>query len=246
MEGKEAQREITWSDLTAFQKRKRRKRKEDLSPEEVILKECRERQLFVAAERERIAHFDHYHKAALVIQKAWKMFKFKTKGILKNARDAVRRKRLDAGELEWKQQIAACTIQLAWRKYARRQLLARIKRTGSLAVHVWDPSMLSMKQKQLMQQIYGEYMYAPSWHPTLAAPSRPHWLCQQPSPAALSFNYAIDQYSQPLTYFSNCYPLEERRYSQLEELDKQIQGDLAQLQVNHDGKQPMYYSYNLT
>ena len=40
---------------------------------------------------------------------------------MKNARDAIKLKRLDAGELEWRKQIAACTIQLAWRKYFRRK-----------------------------------------------------------------------------------------------------------------------------
>ena len=84
-------------------------------------------------------------------------FKFKTKGILKNARDAVRRKRLDAGELEWKQQIAACTIQLAWRKYARRQLLARVQHTGNMALRKYDPEMMQLKQRHTMQQIYSEF-----------------------------------------------------------------------------------------
>ena len=83
-------------------------------------------------------------------------FKFKTKGLLKNARDAVRRKRLDAGELEWKQQIAACTIQLAWRKYARRRLLEKLQKNGSLAIHMWDPEMLALRQRRMLELIYGE------------------------------------------------------------------------------------------
>lgn len=83
-------------------------------------------------------------------------YKFKTKGILKNARDAVRLKRLDAGELEWKRQIAACTIQLAWRKFARRKLLDKLKRTGSRVIHSWDNDMLSLKQNYVLQNIYCE------------------------------------------------------------------------------------------
>lgn len=68
----------------------------------------------------------------------------------------MKRKRLDAGELEWKQQIAACTIQLAWRKYARRRLLARLQRGGSLAIHMWDPDMLALKQRRMLELIYGK------------------------------------------------------------------------------------------
>lgn len=86
-------------------------------------------------------------------------FKFKTKGILKNARDAVRKKRLDAGELEWKMQIAACTIQLAWRKYARRQLMKRINNTTNITLHMWDAEMLAMKQKYNLHRIYGKKLY---------------------------------------------------------------------------------------
>jgi len=36
------------------------------------------------------------------------------------ARDAVKLKRLDAGELEWKKQIAACTIQVRRNVYEQR------------------------------------------------------------------------------------------------------------------------------
>lgn len=83
-------------------------------------------------------------------------FKFKTKGILKNARDAVRLKRLDAGEQEWKRQIAACTIQLAWRKYARRKLLDKLYKASSRVINEWDSDMLSLKQDYLLKHIYCE------------------------------------------------------------------------------------------
>lgn len=41
------------------------------------------------------------------------------RGLYKKAKDAIREKRLQAGEEEWTKQIAALTIQLAWRKYYR-------------------------------------------------------------------------------------------------------------------------------
>lgn len=83
----------------------------------------------------------------------------------------------------------------------------------------------------------GEQLYAPDWHPTLMTRSRPYWVSCQQSPAALSFNYAIEQYTQPLTFYSrdfhNCYNhernvREESKYYHIDELDKQIAGKLLQ------------------
>ena len=75
--------------------------------------------------------------------------------MMKNAKDAIRLKRLDAGELEWKKQIAACTIQLAWRKFYRRKLLrSLIGRHNTL--HMWDPPLLSARQRSLVEEIYSE------------------------------------------------------------------------------------------
>ena len=83
-------------------------------------------------------------------------FKFKTQGLMKNARDAIKLKRLDAGELEWKKQIAACTIQLAWRKYFRRKLLRALNKTNNAVMHMWDPEMLAFRQRSLVEQIYSK------------------------------------------------------------------------------------------
>ena len=81
-------------------------------------------------------------------------FKFRTQGLMKNARDAIKLKRLDAGELEWKKQIAACTIQLAWRKFFRRKLLSELNRNSNAVMHMWDPEMLASRQISLVVQIY--------------------------------------------------------------------------------------------
>ena len=83
-------------------------------------------------------------------------FKFKTQGLMKNARDAIKLKRLDAGELEWRKQIAACTIQLAWRKYFRRKLLRALNKTNNAVMHMWDPEMLAFRQRSLVEQIYSK------------------------------------------------------------------------------------------
>ena len=40
----------------------------------------------------------------------------------------------------------------------------------------------------------GEEIKVPEWHPQVRAPARPTWLKYVPSPAAMSFNFAIAQY----------------------------------------------------
>ena len=74
-------------------------------------------------------------------------------------------------------------------------------------------------------------MYAPWWHPTLPSVGRPPWLQTHPSPAALSYNFAIDQYKQPLCYGEFEYDVassalhnQKKSYQFIEALDKQIQG----------------------
>lgn len=65
-------------------------------------------------------------------------------------------KRLDAGELEWKKQIAACTIQLAWRKFYRKKLLSNLNDTNNTVMHMWDADMLASRQRTLVEQIYSK------------------------------------------------------------------------------------------
>ncbi|KAF6018661.1 INVS [Bugula neritina] len=94
---------------------------------------------------------------------------------------------------------------------------------------MWDAEMLAMKQKYNLHRIYGEQLYAPHWHPSSSSIERPEWLSSHPSPAALSFNFAINQYTQPLTLYTQDFFNSEKRansiqYSQIEELDRQIQG----------------------
>ena len=72
-------------------------------------------------------------------------------------------------------------------------------------------------------------MYAPVWHPTLQTIGRPNWMAEQPSPAAMSYNYAINQYTQPLSFcaryclFENSEDI-NAQYSQLEEIERQLRG----------------------
>jgi len=220
-----------------------RKKKDELTEEERILKDAKQKQAIVSSERSRLTYHRRRHNAALCIQKAWKMFKFRTQGLMKNARDAIKLKRLDAGELEWKKQIAACTIQLAWRKYFRRKLLRALNKTNNAVMHMWDPEMLAFRQRSLVEHIYSEELYAPHWHPVLTAPIRPYWARYLPSSAALSFNFAIDQYTQPREIF---WDRQQQGHHDMDELDMEIDGDLARLRMTERaGGSPTHYSYNM-
>lgn len=184
-----------------------RRKKDEIPEEERILRDARQKQLLINRERTRLDYFRIRHEAAMRIQKAWKMYKFRAKGLMKNARESVRQKRLDAGELEWRRQIAACTIQLAWRKYYRRRLLdslnvssAGVAGSGGArkrAMRMWDPAAMATKQRTVMDQIYGEHLYAPDWHPLPRATDRPSYMKEAGSAAALSFNFALEQYYPP-------------------------------------------------
>ena len=50
-----------------------RKKKDELTEEERILKEAKQKQAIVSTERSRLHYFRRRHNAALTIQKAWKM-----------------------------------------------------------------------------------------------------------------------------------------------------------------------------
>lgn len=69
----------------------------------------------------------------------------------------------------------------------------------------------------------GEELYAPHWHPVLTAPIRPYWARYLPSSAALSFNFAIDQYTQPREIF---WDLQQQGHHDMDELDMEIDGKM--------------------
>ncbi|GFO32396.1 inversin-like [Plakobranchus ocellatus] len=106
---------------------------------------------------------------------------------------SVHKKRLRATQEEWEKQIAALTIQLAWRKFFRRKLL-RALHPNRRQLLMWDPEIVALKQQALVHYIYNEHIEAPFWHPTLRPAIRPLWTRFIPSAAAVSYNFAVDQY----------------------------------------------------
>lgn len=76
---------------------------------------------------------------------------------MKKAADNIRTKRLAAGEEEWYRQIAALTIQLAWRKYYRRKLMRSLTPRSRHIMHMWDPEVIATKQRAMLRDIYCEW-----------------------------------------------------------------------------------------
>ena len=62
------------------------------------------------------------------------------------------------GSREWRWELAALVIQLAWRQYQRRQLLARALRRQRI-LHDWTPSVLAARQKALVAKVYGKNLF---------------------------------------------------------------------------------------
>ncbi|XP_052812830.1 inversin-like isoform X2 [Mya arenaria] len=189
----------------------RKSRKEAREEEEHVLRKRKQTQVVKQTENTRLHDFRRKQYAAMRIQKAWRNHKMRSFAILLTAKQAVKKMRLKQGAEEFHKQIAAVTIQLAWRKYIRRKLLQSLS-PNKRQLRMWDPELVAMKQRALVSQIYGEQIDAPFWHPNMYRPQRPYWTKLAPSSAALSYNFAIDQY-HPLVAKKGCLPspfLDER------------------------------------
>lgn len=150
-------------------------------------------------EKKRKEEFQRKIDAATVIQRSWRRH-YRTKSskrqreiLLDHTKQSVHKKRLRATQEEWERQIAALTIQLAWRKFFRRKLL-RALHPNRRQLLMWDPEIIALKQQALVHYIYNEHIEAPFWHPTLRPAIRPLWTRFIPSAAAVSYNFAVDQY----------------------------------------------------
>lgn len=65
---------------------------------------------------------------------------------------------LQQGSLQWRRELAALIIQLAWRQYLRRKLLRQSLRRQRV-LHDWTPSVLAARQRALVEKIYGEWTF---------------------------------------------------------------------------------------
>jgi hypothetical protein len=113
-----------------------------------------------------------------------------------------------------KHQIAALTIQLAWRRYVRR-LAVRARAHRGLALLLARRA----RRRQQQQQAYKPMTMVEQWRPVLAPVMRPAEFVM-PTPAITSFNMAFDTYLTPLLH-----PIQrsEQRRQRVEEISRRAQ-----------------------
>lgn len=99
----------------------------------------------------------------------------------------------------WRFQIAALTIQLAWRQYKRRKMQMQsqmTKRKGRHPVSEWAPSVLAEKQRLRVFEIYSTPSRSKPYTPPRLRPMhRPAYMSYIVPPAVTSFNFAVDSYA---------------------------------------------------
>lgn len=225
-------------------------RRETKEEEEHALQKQKVAKNVKKTETNRLHDFRRKQYAAQRIQKAWRNHKMRSFAILLTAKQAVHKMRLRQGAEEFHKQIAALTIQLAWRKYIRRKLLQSLH-PNKRQLRMWDPELIAMKQRALVSQIYGEHIEAPFWHPNMLRPQRPYWAKLAPSSAALSYNFAIDQY-HPLVAKKGCMPspfLDDKGHPKefiWQMIDEdELQGQLSLIKLQESQSQSRNYSYNM-
>ena len=89
-----------------------------MTEQQIILKESEEANKLRVAEMNRVEAMRQRNKAAALIQRSWKRYK-KNKKTTQTQKLTARQMRLRAGEQAWRKQMAAITLQNAWRKHYR-------------------------------------------------------------------------------------------------------------------------------
>lgn len=172
-------------------------------------------------ERCRLASIRRMVEAAMVIQLAVRRFLFRRRQ-LRNLRGRMAKSResttplrplqlsravsvgsdsdptryTQPGPMAWQYQIAALTIQLAWRQFLRKKVLRKAAQKKTL-VHEWTPSILAEKQRKRVIEIYGCAPQAKKYLPPLPKPMyRPaHFKFIVPA-AVMSFKFALGNYTK--------------------------------------------------
>ncbi|XP_043545970.1 inversin isoform X2 [Chiloscyllium plagiosum] len=107
----------------------------------------------VEKERLRKELFRKKNNAAAVIQRAWKSYRIR-KALVLLLR--CRRQNGDNDDKTWKQEVAAFTIQLAWRKNLSGNIVNVISRKSSQTFNNRSPCARTAKQHSVLKQIYGK------------------------------------------------------------------------------------------
>lgn len=159
-----------------------------------------ETQAQVYQERTRVKDIRAKVQAATVIQRAFRRWLFNPN---RPAPAAVRARPrryegqvgIDVDTQNKQQQIAALTIQLAWRQYIGRQAERRARQTSL------NQSLERQMQRERQQRaVYGSNVPLVQWKPTLAPTVRPLEFRTLPSPAVTSFSMALTTYAEPFVH----------------------------------------------
>ncbi|RDD37644.1 Inversin [Trichoplax sp. H2] len=158
---------------------------DELLAPHVLVTPLTESQLVARRERHRIYHIKSRVRAVTIIQRAWRRY------IKDKANNMFYRKTEEADEL--RRQMAALTIQLAWRKYLRTKYQSITKKKQKV-VQTWDPKIITNRQKKKIVDTYNSSVQVSNYMPDAQASSRPEYLKYVPSPAVVSYNFAVYQY----------------------------------------------------
>ncbi|XP_022104116.1 inversin-like isoform X2 [Acanthaster planci] len=166
-----------------------------------------DRQQVVERERRRLTVWRRESDSAITIQRAWKNFKqhqlhrnvshyldfSNTKQWANRRKVPMSHHRIDprSDEAGDHHLSAAHTIKQPWRGYNLNKLQSASK-AGSIS----QPRLNALKHAVLMNKTYGNKQMAsePQHSSSFVSRARPHYQRYIPSPAALSFNFAMDQY----------------------------------------------------
>ncbi|XP_051872806.1 inversin isoform X4 [Pristis pectinata] len=107
----------------------------------------------VEKERLRKELFRKKNSAATIIQRAWKSYRIR-KGLLLLFH--WRRQNGDSADETWKQEMAAFTIQIAWRKFLSSNVQNVISSKSSQTFSPRSSSVRTAKQHSVLKQIYGK------------------------------------------------------------------------------------------
>ena len=143
----------------------------------------------------RIAQFHKKTEAALILQLYWRRY-LRNKQLINIhifEESTLKNKRVFEF-IHYRKELAALTIQLAWRQFLRRKLLLS-KTNRRKKSFQWSPNCLAIRQRLLIEQLYSQhfqpFLYTPAINSQIYRPSFVKFI---PSPAALSFNFAVNQY----------------------------------------------------
>eukprot|EP00048_Salpingoeca_helianthica_P016841 m.234458 g.234458 ORF g.234458 m.234458 type:complete len:966 (+) comp19622_c0_seq1:1356-4253(+) len=190
-----------------------------------ILQQANVLKRLALSEKARLAGIRRMMEAAMIIQLAWRRYQVRKQEAIARAEEAaaaVAATLIQAHELppvrpldlannseylsseakdSWRHQIAALTIQLAWRQYRRRKLARqkyeREKRQQSMQTP-WAPSVMAQRQRERVHEIYGRSKrVGPVRVPQPPPMARPAYMRFMVPAGVASFNFALGSYLQP-------------------------------------------------